>query len=216
MNPNPQAKRLLCYGDSNTHGRDPKQKAQDGVKTRFPVGVRWTSLLQQILGSDFEVIEEGYGGRTTDLEDPKDPSRNGLAYLIPCLGSHVPLDVVVLMLGTNDFKDKFKRSARDVANAIIGLIHAIKAAAPDAQILLVSPIFINGTHPQSVENYSQATEKSHQLGSELELVAEEHSCTFVDLAQHVQPSTYDGLHIDEADQKIVAQVIVEKLKIFNR
>jgi lysophospholipase L1-like esterase len=210
MNINPSAKRILCYGDSNTHGRDAKRKAQDGIKTRLPVGVRWTSLLQEMLGNDFEVIEEGLGGRTTNLDDP-DSERNGLTYLKPCLASHVPIDVVVFMLGTNDLKDRFNRTAQDVANANKELLNVIKAIVPDAKVLLVSPILIDGVHPMAVKNYSQATEKSQQLGPELEKVANEVGCAFLDLAKHVDPSSYDGLHIDETDQAKVAEVVHQKV-----
>lgn len=211
MNINPKAKRVLCYGDSNTHGRDAKQKAKDGVKTRLPVGVRWTSLVQKMLRDDFEIIEEGLGGRTTNLDDPKDPSRNGLTYLVPCLASHVPIDVVVFMLGTNDFKDKFERSVNDVAQANKQLLNVIKDVIPDAKIILLSPIHIDGSHPMSIENYSQATEKSHELGEKLSQIAEECDCAFIDLAQHIQPSNYDGVHIDEKDQRVVAELVTNKI-----
>jgi len=211
MNINPNAIRVLCYGDSNTHGRDAKQKAKDGVKTRLPVGVRWTSLVQEMLGDEFEIIEEGLGGRTTNLDDPKDPSRNGLTYLIPCLASHVPVDVVVFMLGTNDFKDKFERSVDDVAQANKQLLNVITDTIPNVKFILLSPIHIDGNNPMSIENYSQATEKSHQLGEKLSQIAEECDCTFIDLAQHIQPSSYDGVHIDEKDQRVVAELVANKI-----
>ena len=212
MNTNPKAIRVLCYGDSNTHGRDAKQKAKDGVKTRLPVGVRWTSLVQEMLGTDFEVIEEGLGGRTTDLDDPKDPSRNGLTYLHPCIASHVPIDIVVFMLGTNDLKDKFERSADDVAQANKRLLGVITDMLPNTKIILISPIHVDGNNPMSIENYSLATKKSHQLGEKLSKVADEFGYAFIDIAQHIQPSKYDGVHIDEKDQRTVAELVVRKIK----
>jgi lysophospholipase L1-like esterase len=87
-------KTILCYGDSNTWGYAP------GTGKRYLRHERWTGVLQQLLGSNAVVIEEGLNGRTTTLDDPTKPFRNGKDYLIPCLDSHAPLDLVVLMLGT--------------------------------------------------------------------------------------------------------------------
>src|SRR6478672_7408743 len=112
MTTNPDAKRILCFGDSNTWGRIPH------VPGRYPVNVRWTGRLQKLLGDNFEIIEEGLGSRTTDLNYAKKPGRNGRAYLTPCLDSHNPLDVVVIMLGTNDAKIEFNRNAQDIALAV--------------------------------------------------------------------------------------------------
>lgn len=210
MNTEPKAQRILCFGDSNTHGRDAKAKAQDGVKTRLPVGVRWTSVLQAKLGSSFEIIEEGLGGRTTDLDDP-DSDRNGFTYFKPCLASHVPVDVVVLMLGTNDFKDRFNRSPEQVASALEKYIDYITSVDEKITILLVSPIHIDGSHPMAVANYREATDKSHQLTEHLEKLAQAKQCYFLDLAQHVQPSEYDGLHIGEEDQEVVAGLVFKKI-----
>ena len=65
MNINPTSKRILCFGDSNTWGYVP------ATGKRYPVGVRWTSLLQEKLGDGYEIIEEGLNSRTTDIDDPK-------------------------------------------------------------------------------------------------------------------------------------------------
>jgi len=93
VNINPNATRVLCYGDSNTWGYMPAKA------TRYRLNQRWTGILQKSLRVKFEVIEEGLNSRTTDIDDPKRTGKNGSNYLVPCLGSHFPLDVVVLMLG---------------------------------------------------------------------------------------------------------------------
>jgi len=114
MNPNPSAKTVLCFGDSNTYGTKPDRSG------RYEAHQRWTGILQQQLGEDYYVIEEGLGGRTTDLDhfNPQKPSRNGFEYFKACLDSHAPLDIVIIMLGTNDLKTVYDRSARDVAQAL--------------------------------------------------------------------------------------------------
>ena len=105
-------KTILCYGDSNTWGYDPV--SQD----RYPPTQRWVSVLARELGPEYQVIAEGLNGRTTVWPDPVEGEhKNGKAYLLPCLESHHPLDLVVLMLGTNDLKHRFGLSAWDIARA---------------------------------------------------------------------------------------------------
>ncbi len=87
---------IVCFGDSNTHGADPSGSG------RMPADVRWPRVMGRALGPDYEVIEEGLNGRTTCWDSPLDPGRNGLTYLLPCLLSHAPVDLVTIMLGTND------------------------------------------------------------------------------------------------------------------
>ena len=101
MTINPNVKRILCFGDSNTWGQRPDAKA------RFLPNERWTGQLQQLLGDNFDIIEEGLNSRTTNLEFSRKPGRNGLEYFRPCLESHNPLDLIIIMLGTNDFKVEF-------------------------------------------------------------------------------------------------------------
>ena len=102
-------RRILCYGDSNTWGYD--AAADD----RFPEEVRWTGVLQQLLGEGFRVIEEGQPGRTTVWDDPIEEHRNGKTALYSVLESQSPVDLVVLMLGTNDLKPRFSLNAFDIA-----------------------------------------------------------------------------------------------------
>ena len=83
---------ILCYGDSNTYGYNPV----NGL--RYPKDVRWTGVLQKLLGEQYAVIEEGCNGRTTVFEDIAEPWKAGLGYLKPCLNTHKPIDFVIMML----------------------------------------------------------------------------------------------------------------------
>ena len=94
-------KNILCFGDSNTHGYNSKTGG------RFTVEERWTKLLQRKLGDDYYVIEEGLSGRTTSFDDPVFEGLSGLNAIYPCMMTHEPLDLVIIMLGTNDTKDRF-------------------------------------------------------------------------------------------------------------
>lgn len=99
---------ILCFGDSNTNGSNP-------VGGRWGRWERWTGVLQKLLGDDYYVIEEGCGGRTTVMEDWLEPDKNGRAQLPVALRTHRPLDLVVIMLGTNDMKKRFSLLPVDIA-----------------------------------------------------------------------------------------------------
>ena len=117
-------KTVLCFGDSNTWGYDP------ATKNRFPRDVRWAGILAGLLSPDYQVIEEGLNGRTTVWNDPIEGYKNGRDYLIPCLETHRPIDLVILMLGTNDLKMRFSVSAFDIANSAGVLVDIIQRASP--------------------------------------------------------------------------------------
>ena len=109
-------KTILCYGDSNTYG------LKSDLVSRYPRNVRWTGILQEKLGSEYYVIEEGLGGRTTVWDDPVEDYKNGKKYLLPCLDSHKPLDLVIIMLGTNDLKSRFSVTPFDIGASMENLV----------------------------------------------------------------------------------------------
>ncbi len=213
---NPTPKTILCYGDSNTWGQKPDKSG------RFPANVRWTGLLQQALGEDYYVIEEGLSGRTTDLDYDREPGRNGKTYLEPCLDSHMPLDMVILMLGTNDLKTEFNRSVQDIAEAIEGLIAIIqrKTAQGDgnpAKIILVSPILVDDQAPTFAKFYvpdfydHESALKSQALSVELQRVASNMECSFVDTAQ-VAHAGDDGIHFSQEAHSGLAKALIEEVQ----
>ena len=206
---------ILCYGDSNTWGQKPDKSG------RYPADTRWTGVLQQNLGDDYYVIEEGLSSRTTDLDYSKKPGRNGRSYLIPCIGSHNPINLVILMLGTNDLKIEFNRNAPEVASAVDGLIDDIESNAwnqqKDApQILVLSPILINGSARDFKVFYShnyneESVLKSQQLASELKKVASNRGCHFLDAASTANAGS-DGIHFDEASHPRLGLLLAEYIK----
>lgn len=213
MNTLPTAKTILCFGDSNTWGQKPDKTG------RFPANVRWTGILQDALGDDYYIIEEGLSSRTTDLEYSKKPGRNGKTYLEPCLDSHRPLDLVILMLGTNDLKIEFDRSAAQIAEAMRGLVEMTQEKTSkdgkQTPVLLVSPIHIVDTAPRFAEFYTGTYDhdsmlKSGQLADEMKRVAEEMGCEFLDASTVAEPGE-DGIHFSEVSHPALGRVIVEKV-----
>ncbi len=124
MKTNPEAKRILCYGDSNTRWRVPSGM---GMK-RYSIQNRRPGILQNLLWENFEIIEEGLGGRTTMFDDPRPEffGRNGLKTLPIVLETHLPLDIVIFMLGTTDTKEMMNLSTEETTEWIHKLIETVE------------------------------------------------------------------------------------------
>jgi lysophospholipase L1-like esterase len=190
---------ILCYGDSNTWGYNPL------TQERLSIHERWTGVLADQLGMDYRVIEEGMNGRTTVWNDPIEEFRNGKEYLIPCLSSQKPVDLVVLMLGTNDLKKRFSVSAREIAKSIGVLVEIIQrsgAGAKDSapKILLIAPPVV-GKLTGFAEEFEDGFEKSQKFGEYYRQIADLYVCEFLDAGQIIKTSDLDGIHF-EADQHL--------------
>lgn len=202
--------RILCYGDSNTWGFRP-----DKPFTRFPHNVRWTGVLRLLLGDDYEIIEEGLNGRTTVWDDPFADHKNGKTYLPPCLESHSELDLVVIMLGTNDLKAHFNLTPADVAQGLKALHGLVKSSgsgrhgtAPD--ILIISPPPV-GKLTLLAGTYGDASEKSLHLATQIELITRLFGCCFMDAGKIVTSSPIDGVHWEADQHKRFAHAVSEKI-----
>ena len=209
---------VLCYGDSNTHGRDPV------TKERLPRDVRWPGVLQSELGSEYHVIEEGLNGRTTVWDDPVRPGyqkRNGSFYLLPCLESHAPVDLLIMMLGTNDLKARYALTPYDIAESIGHLIDIAKKSGSGAKgapprILIMAPPPL-GKLTEYAETFSGGAEKSKKLAPYFKKVADGSGCMFFDASSVIRTSRLDGLHIDPEDHKILGKAVAEiVIDIFDR
>lgn len=215
MNTDPGAIKILCYGDSNTWGQKPDKTG------RYAADIRWTGRLQQSLGSKYYVIEEGLGSRTTDLDYKRKPGRNGKAYFIPCLASHSPLDIVVLMLGTNDLKTEYQRTAENITEALGGLVSDVREFAQNLEgnvpkIILVSPIEINSRAPRFAEFYTgyydeRSMVESRKLGATIGRLAQQTGCEFLDAATVAKPGE-DGIHFDEESETSLADALYEVIR----
>ena len=187
-------KRILCYGDSNTWGSDPINGERLDDQTR------WTRILADALGPDYEVIEEGLSGRTTVWEDPIEGYKNGYTYLMPCLETHRPLDLVVIMLGTNDLKKRFSLTAYDIAQGAGVLVTVVQKSATgrDAKappVLLMAPPPVSKLTDYA-EMFEDSEEKSKKLGEHFHRVAQELGCEFLDTSSVIASSKVDGIHLD--------------------
>ena len=206
-------KSVVCFGDSNTYGYDPI------TGDRFPETVRWTGLLQGLLGDGFKVIEEGLNGRTTVFDDPNDDWKNGVDYIKGILCTHRPVDYLVIMLGSNDMKNIFNASPDAIASGLNEIVQKAEKVMNLKQgyvpkILIVSPPEISTdvlTGPFSGSFNETAIDKSRRLAEYYKKVADKHGCMFLDAKLHIKPSKEDGLHLDAEGHKGLAEAIAKTL-----
>jgi len=200
---------ILCFGDSNTWGCIPIDS--DAPGRRHPPDVRWTGVLRRELGDGWWVAEEGLNGRTTVFDDPLEPYRNGRELLPPALVTHHPVDVVVLMLGTNDLKHRFDAEPHEIAAGAGALLEIVRtsAAGPDQRAprsLLVCPAPV-GRLERFAADFVGATEKSRELASHYAQVAAAHGAAFLDAGQHIRSSDVDGIHLDAEAHEALGRAI---------
>lgn len=204
-------KTILCYGDSNTWG-------YPALEERLPVmprmAQRWGSVMRQILGDGYGVIEEGLSGRTTVWDDPVEGEyRNGKPYLLPCLRSHMPLDLVIIMLGTNDLKSRFNLTPYDIASGAGTLVDIVLGSdtGPNGhapQVLLVCPAPL-GRLTRFADMFAGGAEKSRELAPFYRQAAHERGCAFLDAGQIITTSDLDGIHFEPSEQEKLGRAIAD-------
>lgn len=202
-------KRILCFGDSNTYGYIP-----DGTG-RYGEDVRWTGRLQKKLSSEAIVIEEGLCGRTTVFQDELRVGRRGIETLPILLESHAPLDLVIVMLGTNDCKTAYGASAEVVGKGIEQIIGQIKSIQPQAEVLLISPILLGEKvwKPEYDTEFSmESVQVSKQLKAVYQKIAEKNNCMFLAASDIAAPSEIDQEHLDAGGHEALANEIYKVIK----
>ena len=199
--------RIVCFGDSNTWGYDPR------TSERFPQKVRWTGLLQEKLGRKYQVIEEGQNGRTIATEDPCEGEKNGLNMIVPCMESQKPFDLLILMLGTNDFKGKFGYCAMDVAGEMERMLEKIRIygkyhMTKEPRILLVSPVHVGETIRESwlgeCFGYEHAVRVSRELAEWYAHLAKTYGCDFMDASEFAKVGGTDAIHLEKEGHAALA------------
>ena len=215
-------KHIVCLGDSNTHGysADPTDTA-DGL-IRFNEDERWTCLLKKLLGDEYLVLEEGLGGRTTVFSDPLHDAMDAYSVIPAILMSHRPVDLLVIMLGTNDSKERFNASSKVIAAGLDRLIKKAKSiecwSNGPPNILVVAPPPIRDEFKETFDNEwmgSDCVKKTKGLAKEYKRVASDNNARFID-ANGCEFNKIDCMHLTRKGHSelaaLLAPAIIEATK----
>lgn len=203
--------RILCYGDSNTWGY-----ISGSDHLRYGENQRWTRLLSQKLGDQFEIIEEGLNSRTLISDDlrPGKEGKNGYEYLIPCLDTHDPIDLVIIMLGTNELKKSFNKTIEEIGDIFekyfVKTILNRKSQFADKypKVLVIAPPI---TKDIGSGKYEGAYEKSLRFNEIYKEIADRNECYFVDNTS-LEPGI-DGVHLTKESHELLAEKIYNVVKL---
>lgn len=210
-----QARTVMCFGDSNTYGAIPTL-ARTG-RHRFAPDRRWPGVMRKQLGSSWEVLEEGHPGRTTVHEDPIEGlHKSGIKALPVCLETHMPLDAVILALGTNDLKHRFSLTPNDIADSIEVLVRLIQRseaghAGAEPKVLVVAPPPL-----LEVDWFGQmflgGAGKSRHLSPLFRAAAQRSGAAFFDAGEVIESSTVDGIHFDSDAHRILGTELAKAVQ----
>ena len=206
-------KTILCYGDSLTWGY-----SAEGPR-RHALEDRWPSVLQAALGAAINVIAEGLNGRTTAFDDhTAEADRNGARVLPTLLSSHSPLDLVIILLGTNDMKPFIsgrafgsKQGVERLVEIVRGAAYPLDAAAP--QVLIVSPPpLVETADDDFAAMFEGGIAESKKLAALYRQVADQCDCGFFDAGTVAKTTPLDGVHLDAVNTRAIGTALAPLVK----
>lgn len=209
------AKTVLTFGDSNTYGTPPAHAR--GEFRRFGPEIRWPAVMQAALGPEWVLVEDGLPGRTTCRADPvMGAHMDGQLGLRIALESNGPIDLLVIMLGTNDLQTHHAASVDQIVGGLAGML-AIARSEPyqlrhnGFQIMLVAPpvVLEQGTFRDTLLG---AQEKSRDLPAAIARLADHWGIAFLDAGAHINSSPLDGLHFEAKDHILLGQAIANRIE----
>ena len=207
-------KNILCFGDSNTYGYIP------GNSGRYDRDTRWTGILQKKLGENYYVIEEGCCGRTTIYDDSKRPYKNGSKSLLQVIQDNSPIDMIIIMLGTNDLKKVYEPTPLKLGRGIETLVNIIENNTESnfgkkIEILIISPLQLGEDiwrkkYDEEFDDHS--VEVSKNLTKVYKEIAKRHNSYFIDASSVAVVSNKDAQHLNEEGHRKMACAVYNLLK----
>ena len=200
-------KNIICYGDSNTFGYNPKDNS------RFDEDIRWTAVLQKKLGKEYHVINEGMCNRTGFVDNPEGFLFSAQKHLPNMISEIDIVDILILAIGTNDLQAQYDISIEAIEK---GLRNLIKSAKTKVKRIIVIPSVI--LSEKILEGFFKlqfnetSIEKSRKVGSLYRTMAKLNHCEIFDINEFAHPSEFDGLHYDKNSHKIIAEKLTEFIK----
>ena len=202
---------LLCFGDSNTWGYNP------ATWERYPLDIRWPGVLQNELGESYRVIEDGQNGRTAVEGKIFTGFNTSKTDLVSTLANYSPLDLVILMLGTNDLLMRSSVSPNDVGKGIDALLDIIRnsgagpgSSAPAVLLLAPPPI---GSHSGETDALESAVTQSHLFAERYASIAADFDCAFLNTGEIVRSSEIDGSHLDASEHKKLGFAVAKRVRM---
>jgi len=202
---------LLCFGDSNTWGYNP------ATWERYPQDIRWPGVLQNELGESYRVIEDGQNGRTAIEGKAFAGFNTSKADLVSTLANHSPLNLVILMLGTNDLLMRSSVSPDDVGKGIDVLLDIIRhsgagpvSSAPAVLLLAPPPI---GSLASETDALKSVVTQSHLFAERYASIAADFDCAFLDTSEIVRSSEIDGSHLDASEHTKLGLAVAKKVRM---
>jgi lysophospholipase L1-like esterase len=208
-------KTVMIYGDSNSWGAEPQPER--GVGGRFAPDVRWPGVLQQKLGADVQVIAEGLNGRTTCVDDPVEGHhKNGARFLQVAIETHMPLDLVIIKLGTNDLKARLSMQAGDIADGAVRLADIVlgsatgpRGRAPKVLLVVPAPVSKLGW---LTEMFEGGKEKSLKLAAEFSRATKGRSIAVFNAGSVIASSEIDGIHLDADAHRTLGEALAARVE----
>lgn len=203
-------KKIICYGDSNTFGYNPKDSS------RFDENNRWTAIMQKNLEKEYIVINEGVCDRTGFVDNPKGFLFSASKHFPKFIEKSEEIDLLILWLGTNDLQFQYNINIEMIENGLINLIELAKTKAKN--IIIISPVVLNENVLKGYFNYQfdeTSIIKSRKITEIYEKIAQVNNCSYFDINKYVKPSDLDGLHYDENSHKQIAINLTDYIKRIN-
>lgn len=205
-------KKILCFGDSNTYGFVPQ------LCTRYSKNERWSGILSELLGNDYEVLEEGLNNRMGFFKNPESIKHCAQEYLPVYLQNHRDINICILALGTNDAQFFYDLNENVVREGLQNLINSVKEANPQTKIIIAAPVkiqanILNGIFSMQFDLTS--VEKSAKTFDIYKEIADKNECYYIDFNDSVNPSELDGLHYSKDSHKVIACKVAAFIKLNN-
>ena len=197
-------KKIICYGDSNTFGYNPKNGSRLGEN------IRWTSVLQKNLGTEYKVINEGMCDRTGFVNNPKGFLFSAPEHFPKYISESENIDILILWIGTNDLQFLYNIDLSTIEHGLGNLIKLAKTKAK--KIIIISPVILSEKIVEGAFNYQfdkTSIVKSNEVGILYQNLAQIYNCIYFDVNKFVKPSDIDGLHYDEHSHKIIAENLAQ-------
>lgn len=200
-------KKIVCYGDSNTFGYNPKNGS------RYGENVRWTGLLLKKLGAEYKVINEGMCDRTGFVDNPKGLLFSAQMHFPKILSYIDRIDILILAIGTNDLQFQYNISMDTIETGLKNLINLTQQKTKN--IIIIPPVVLNETVLKGAFSFQfdeTSIVKSTKTGKIYSQIAEVNHCNYFDINEFTTPSDFDGLHYDEKSHKLIAEKLTDYIK----